>query len=136
MIEYSTTNIGQIGELIAEKYLLKKRYKILDRNYSLISNITHKKIGEIDLIAKKERTYIFIEVKAKRKSRGVGIPLTSKINQKKKNRLKIMAEFWLKNNKLSLTTERQIDIITIVIDLNNKKALIKHYENAVEDKQY
>lgn len=135
MITYSATNIGRIGESIAEKYLIKKGHKVLGKNYCLVSNITHKKIGEIDLIAKKGRTYIFIEVKAKRKTRGAGISLTNKINQKKKNRMIIMAESWLKNHKLSLTTTRQIDIITIVIDLNNKKALIKHYENAVEDKQ-
>ena len=132
MIDYSTTNLGKLGETIAEKYLLSKKYRIIDKNYSLVSNRTHKKIGEIDLIAKKGSVYIFIEVKARGK-RKEGIPLESKINFKKKKRLIIMSESWLTKHKLSLTTARQLDIIIIVIDLINKKAFVKHYENAINE---
>lgn len=133
MESFSHTKIGQIGEAIAFKYLKAKGYKILDKNFSVISRLTKKKTGEIDLIAKKQGIYIFIEVKAKLRGRGAGIPLEARINQAKKKRLIKTAEIWLIQNKLSLTTPRQIDIIIIAIDLSRKKAGIKHYKNAIEE---
>lgn len=133
MKQHTTSKIGKIGELIAEKYLISKKYKILDKNFNLINNRTYKKIGEIDLIAKKGSVLVFVEVKSKIKNKRKGIPLESKLNKSKKRRLIIVAESWLKKNKLPLTTARQIDIITIIIDINNKKARIKHYENALEE---
>ncbi len=133
MKNHNNSKIGHIGELIAEKYLISKKHKILDKNFNLINNRTHKKIGEIDLIAKKGSVLVFVEVKSKIKNGGEGIPLEGKLNKNKKRRLIIVAESWLKKNKLPLTTARQIDIITIIIDINNKKARIKHYENALEE---
>ena len=49
---------GKIGEDICCDYLLKKGYSILNRNYRC-------KSGEIDVIAKKEDTIHFVEVKAR-----------------------------------------------------------------------
>lgn len=49
--------IGLVGENIAVKHLVKLHYKILERNY-------RKKWGEIDIIAKKDGTIHFIEVKS------------------------------------------------------------------------
>lgn len=125
-------NVGKIGEIIAEKYLQKNNYQIIDRNFYLISKTTNKKIGEIDLIAKKNKTHIFVEVKATCK-KGLKIPLEGKINKKKKKRMIIVSEAWLLKNKLGFTIPWQIDIITIEINLLDKKARIKHYQNAIED---
>lgn len=47
---------GDLGEDIAKKWLEKRRYKILDRNYL-------KKWGEIDIVAKKGSELFFVEVK-------------------------------------------------------------------------
>jgi hypothetical protein len=44
----------------------------------------------------------------------------------------ITSEAWLNKQKIALTTPWQIDIITIVIDLDTKKAKLKHYKNAIE----
>lgn len=49
---------GQDGENMAAGYLLSNGYQILERNYRY-------KRAEIDLIAKKESTLIFIEVKTR-----------------------------------------------------------------------
>lgn len=48
--------IGKIAEERVEMYLKKHGYKILNRNF-------HSKFGEIDIIAEKESTISFIEVK-------------------------------------------------------------------------
>ncbi len=45
-----------MGEDLATEYLKKREYEILDRNFRT-------KFGEIDIIAKKGRTLIFVEVK-------------------------------------------------------------------------
>ncbi len=52
-----TQKIGEIGENIAVKFLLKQGFSILDRNYT-------KKWGEIDIVAEKADKIYFIEVKS------------------------------------------------------------------------
>ena len=50
--------LGKSGELLAQKYLKSKKYKILDTNFRL-------KYGEIDIIAQYHKIIIFIEVKSR-----------------------------------------------------------------------
>ena len=49
--------IGEIGENIACKFLVKQGFSILDRNYT-------KKWGELDIVARKYDKLYFIEVKS------------------------------------------------------------------------
>jgi len=49
---------GYIAEGIAKDWLEKRGFKIIERNLKI------EKLGEIDIIAKKEGVYYFIEVKA------------------------------------------------------------------------
>jgi putative endonuclease len=67
-------NIGKKGEKIALDYLIHEGYEIIEQNWT----IGHK---EIDIIAKKDGCYIFIEVKT-RKSIRQGMPEES-ISQSK-----------------------------------------------------
>ena len=50
---------GRLGEDFAAKYLRRNGYKILTRNYS------EHHIGEIDIIAHKRDTLVFVEVKSR-----------------------------------------------------------------------
>ncbi len=50
--------IGKIGEDIATEYLIKNSYNILHRNF-------HSQFGEIDIIAEKDSTIYFFEVKTR-----------------------------------------------------------------------
>src|SRR3989344_3076661 len=52
-----TQKIGEIGENIAVKFLMKHGFSVIDRNYT-------KKWGEIDIIAEKYNKLYFIEVKS------------------------------------------------------------------------
>lgn len=52
-------NIGDFGENLTEKYLIENGYRILARNYS-------KTFGEIDIIAFKDKTLAFVEVKTRK----------------------------------------------------------------------
>ncbi|MFH1561138.1 MAG: YraN family protein [Patescibacteria group bacterium] len=50
--------IGQIGEELAADYLKKQGYRILERNFRT-------RFGEIDLVAFKSGTLVFVEVKTR-----------------------------------------------------------------------
>ncbi len=52
-------SVGDVGEGIAEKYLIAKGARILARNYAIRG-------GEIDLIAELDDTILFVEVKLRR----------------------------------------------------------------------
>ena len=54
-------NIGQSGEEVAATYLKKSGYQILDRNYANVRGI---RLGEIDIVAEKDKHIVFVEVKA------------------------------------------------------------------------
>ncbi|MCP4020932.1 MAG: YraN family protein [Desulfobacteraceae bacterium] len=50
--------LGDLGETAAQKFLSKKRYKILERNFRT-------RFAEIDIIAQDEDVLCFIEVKTR-----------------------------------------------------------------------
>lgn len=58
MTAQTTTSIGRYGEDIAVDYLVNNGYTILERNY----RYNHR---EIDIIARIEKSLVFVEVKAR-----------------------------------------------------------------------
>lgn len=63
----TTRSEGLIGESIAKEYLENEGYGILETNYSA-------KSGEIDIIAFKKSTFVFVEVKRRTSSKyGLGL---------------------------------------------------------------
>jgi putative endonuclease len=69
--------LGCNGEELAAKFLKKKGYRIVARNYK-----TH--IGEIDIIAKEGDTTVFVEVKT-RANNSFGYPFES-VNKSKRQK--------------------------------------------------
>ena len=115
--------IGKIGEEMAKRYLKKKGYKILEHNYYLRG-------GEIDLIAQKGEILVFVEVKT-RTSNQFGAPEES-INYFKQKRLnRAIRDYLFKKNIKHLNN--QFDVISIVLDKQRKKALLKHFKNVKLD---
>ncbi|MBA4198219.1 MAG: YraN family protein [Chitinophaga sp.] len=102
---------GNKGENMASEYLLKKGFAILHRNWR------HKQ-REIDIIAAKNNTLHFIEVKT-RTNKAFGLPEES-ISQYKMNALKKAAEEFL----LQHVEWRQIQFDVIAINLNKEAAEI------------
>jgi len=113
--------IGKLGENIAVKYLKKKGYKILARNFE--KRIDSLKFGEIDIIAQKDETIVFCEIKTK------GFFPEQKINFKKIKRIARTAEIWLDENNALQDTSWQIDVLAITLDFNSRKAKVKHFKN-------
>ncbi|MFA5054997.1 MAG: YraN family protein [Dehalococcoidia bacterium] len=104
---------GAIAENIATDYLLKRGYKIRERNYRT-------RAGEIDIIAWKDGALVFIEVRAKTgKSFGSA---EESITERKKKRLVALAEAYLSDTGEQPEACR-IDLIAI--DLNAKGELLR-----------
>lgn len=90
-------------------------YFILDRNY-------RNRYGEIDIIAKKDKCLIFIEVKT-RTNLDYGDPLET-INKLKISRIKRLASFYIVSNKLSGFNPR-FNVISIIINRSLIKKIIE-----------
>lgn len=126
----SSKEIGILGEKIAENYLKKKGYKILEKNYypKLFSG---PKIGEVDLIAKENDVFVFVEVKTIQNSQNVFFNPEDKVNFTKQRKIIKTAESWLVRNKIPLETKWQIDVLAIIVDLEKHKAKIRHFKNII-----
>jgi putative endonuclease len=110
-----TRDIGNIGEDLALRHLEDSGYKIVERNYPC-------KYGEVDIIARKKDTLVFVEVKA-RKSNAFGGPIAA-VSKDKQKKLTLTSLFFIKSSKIKYNNVR-FDVITI-LDGND----IEHIENA------
>jgi putative endonuclease len=83
-------NLGKIGEDLALDYLKSHGYLVLEINFT-------SKFGEIDIVAKKNLTLYFIEVKT-RSNLNYGEPFEA-VNKRKIYHIKKAAQYYLlKNN--------------------------------------
>ncbi|HOU95199.1 MAG TPA: YraN family protein [Bacteroidales bacterium] len=110
-------HIGPAGEGIAEKHLIDKGYKILNRNWKSGQK-------EIDIIAENEKYIVFVEVKT-RKDDYYLHPRDAVTTQKQKMII-YAAESYLKI--YNLDKECRFDIITVISDGNS--FTVEHIEDA------
>lgn len=110
-------DIGKTGETIAANFLIDKDYYILERNF-------RNRTGEIDIIALKGDTLIFIEVKT-RTSINYGYAYEA-VNKKKQKKIIKTAFYYIKFNRMK-GYQLRFDIIEVYLGKTNK---INHIENA------
>ncbi|WP_313346341.1 YraN family protein [Sedimentibacter sp.] len=109
-------NKGFEYEKIAERYLLKNQYSIIERNF--IS-----KFGEIDIIALKDDRLHFIEVKG-RKNLSFGYPREAVTRLKQKKLISAAKYYFLLTGKDDVPC--QFDVIEIIME----NRVINMIENA------
>lgn len=97
--------LGNCGEAIAENYLLKNNYEIIEKNFFC-------RYGEIDIISKIDEYIVFIEVKT-RSGMGYGNPAEA-VNSVKKKHLYRTASYYLCKNGLQNEYVR-FDVIEVLI---------------------
>jgi putative endonuclease len=127
-----TQKIGEIGENVAAKFLMKHNFTILERNYT-------KKWGEIDIIAEKNKKLYFIEVKSvSRETLDVFVPKSyndsderyqhrpeDNMHPWKLKRLSRTIQTYILSKKVPDDQEWQVDLLVVYLDINNKKAKVK-----------
>lgn len=154
MSEISHNEVGKIGEDTACRFLMKRGFKIIEKNY-------WKKWGEIDIIAKNKGKIHFVEVKTKSVSR---LPATPKQahglrgqageNIRDVSRLSAQVDETLdeyrpeenvhpkKLARLSRTIqtyllekdyedEWQFDVIAVFLDIKNREAKCRYIEDII-----
>jgi putative endonuclease len=111
-------DLGRHGEQLAKTHLESLGYEILDENW------THGK-AEVDLVAYKDKTIIFVEVKT-RSGNFFGEPEDFVDNRKQKLLARAADEYiYLMNHQ----GEARFDIIAILFD-NKQQHNLKHIEDA------
>jgi len=110
--------VGYLGETIGKKYLQKKGYRIIEKNYKT-------KYAEIDLVAQDKKTLVFVEVRTK-VGEQFGSPEESFNRSKRRKLIKnAIAYTTIKNYDKSY----RIDAVCIVLDEKKRVKRITHYQN-------
>jgi len=112
---------GTLGEKLAKGFLRKKGYRIIETNYRCPE-------GEIDIVAKKKDSLVFIEVRT-RMSLEFGSPEES-ITPAKMKRLRATAYHYRQTHD-NLPSLWRIDMVAIELNQNRKPSRIELIENAV-----
>ena len=108
-------NSGEMGETLACRYLKKKGYKILERNF-------RSRWGEVDIIAQDGEYTVFVEVKT-RKNALFGTPAEFVTPAKMRKIIKT-AMVYLKNEECYM----RFDVAEVY--MNNNVYRINYIENA------
>ncbi len=110
--------VGKRGEEIAKDLLVSKGYEILEKN-------PKNKYGEIDIVARNNREFIFVEVRTKT-GKMFGSPEET-IKYRKKRKLINNAKSYINLN--GIKNPYRIDAICIVLNRNKEVERATHYEN-------
>lgn len=105
--------LGAKGEKLARRYLKKSGYKILERNFQ-------NPFGEVDIIAKKDETVAFIEVKT-RLSENYGAP-SEAVDGRRRFKYVQAAKYYFYGKVIDVTV--RFDVVEIF------RGEINHIENA------
>jgi len=97
--------LGKKGEEVALRFLKKKGYRIIEKNYVC-------KLGEMDIIAKEKDTLVFVEVKT-RTTTEFGPPQLA-VNSSKQRQLSKVALNYLKEKQLEEVRAR-FDVVAILL---------------------
>lgn len=112
-------SLGARGEQAAARFLERRGYEILERNWCCHA-------GEADIIAKDEDTIVFVEVKT-RKRCDHGFPSEAVTPQKRNRYEKIALAYLADYDQVDYPV--RFDVISIVV-IGSAKAMIRHQINA------
>ncbi len=126
-----TQKLGEAGENIATRFLVKQGFEVLERNYT-------KKWGEIDIIAQKDNKLHFVEVKSV--SRSDLADVTHETNDYrpednmhpwKLKRLSRTVQTYLLHKDTPDEQDWQVDLLVVFLDTKNKKARVEVVKNII-----
>lgn len=120
-------SLGLRGENIACRYLEGKGFSILTRNYR---NPSGRRLGEVDIIAEKDGSIVFVEVKTRSvSSREISTILPEEsITSSKLRKLEKIAQYYLRNTKNGSVPYR-FDALSILYFPDENRAQVRHIEH-------
>ncbi|OHA18011.1 MAG: hypothetical protein A2836_01805 [Candidatus Taylorbacteria bacterium RIFCSPHIGHO2_01_FULL_45_63] len=130
-MENQKKHIGRLGEDIATRYLKEKGFEILDRNYL-------KRVGEIDIVAKKDKKIHFVEVKTV--SREINQKVTHEtsnyrpednVHIQKTKRLARTIQIYLEEKHVSHETGWEFDVVAITLSVKDKVAKVSFLKDII-----
>lgn len=125
---WTSQKIGVLGEELVTRFLVKKGYEVVERNF-------RRPWGEIDVIVKKRNRIHFVEVKSVSSTRATqetykdSFRPEDNVHPQKIKRLRRIIQTYLSGGRVSSETTWQFDVATVRINLESKKAKI----NLIED---
>jgi putative endonuclease len=113
--------LGDFGERVAVQHLEAKGYRIRERN-------ARTRFGEIDIVAEKDDTLVFVEVRCRRRNK-LGSAAES-LSEAKQRRLVNLAEAY-GAGQAGLPEGRRIDLIAVDLTEAGRVLSVQHIEGAV-----
>ncbi|MBQ8228850.1 MAG: YraN family protein [Clostridia bacterium] len=110
---------GVWGELYAARYLRDNGYKIIAGNY-------RRRVGEIDIIAQKDNTVCFVEVKTRGED-----PMfapSEAVDALKQEKIRATAGLFM--NKFGGENNVRFDVVEVILDKNFNKLSLNHIKDA------
>jgi len=121
--------IGDIGENIACRFLVKRGFEVIEKNYL-------KKWGEIDIIARKNQKLHFVEVKTVSHLPVSGVtdgykPEDNLHPWKLKRLSRVIQTYLLGYKGVSCETDWQFDVAVVYLDLKSMQAKVNYMEDII-----
>lgn len=107
--------IGNSGEDLAEAFLRKKGYKIIERNYS-------SKFGEIDIVGLDKNCLVFVEVKTRTTSR-YGAP-SNAVDYHKRRHIELTAKNYIEHRRMGEYFAR-FDVVEVFAKYADNKLVVE-----------
>jgi len=117
--------LGQRGEKLAQKYLKKSGYRILQSNYTVEQ-------GEVDLIMRDDETVVFVEVKTRKSEELVQGEET--VNYHKQKHIAAVARQFIHAHNL-YDFPCRFDVVVVIVPERGKPN-IRHWKNVFLPPRY
>jgi putative endonuclease len=133
MAKTAKRQLGDLGEDIACKYLEKRGFRVVERNYL-------KPWGEIDIVAEKAKRLYFTEVKSVSRESLNNVPREpsegayrpeENVHPAKLKRLHRAIQTYLLDHKVPEDTAWQLDVACVYLDFSTRKARVEILENVI-----
>jgi putative endonuclease len=116
-------DLGDFGERVAAAHLEAKGYRIRQRNFRVAE-------GEIDIVAERGGTLVFVEVRTRRGgARGTA---AESVTARKAAHLLAAAQAYAQSNP-DCSPDQRIDVIAVELAPDGRVISVEHIEGAVED---
>ena len=121
----SSRRIGEIGEELARHHLEARGYCVVATNYRC-------RWGEIDLVAREGREWVFVEVRTRR-SDAYGSPEESLTETKARHLVLAAQDFLLRHAEADADPEWRIDLVAVRLGAGRRVISIQHLTSVVSE---